>query len=218
MSSNSINEASFSDLEKIVSCHRLAFPTTLSSRLGKTVSRKALEWYIGHDNQFLLWLEENGKCVGYVGGMISDGTQVHGSASSMIQHTFKEATLALAIRPWLWFHPEIISRYKLIAKNVYFKLIGYNRSMKNRKRHVHVEPHVGLVVIGVHPDNQGKGYGAKLLKAFEAKVFELGYKKMTLTVLADNQQAIKSYRQNGWVISQKKGKSVSMQKDVSITS
>lgn len=213
-----IREAVLADLEKIVRCHQLAFPKTLSSRLGQNVSWKTLQWYVGHPKRFLLWIEERNRCVGYVGGMVSDGSQVHGSASSMIQHAFKDAVIALVIRPWLWFHPEILSRYKLILKNLYFKSIGYNKPMKNRKNHIPTEPHVGLVVIGVHPDSQGKGYGSLLLKAFERKVHELGYNKMSLTVLADNQPAIKSYSQSGWVIFQKKGKSVSMQKEFKVIS
>lgn len=209
-----VRESGLSDLEKIVHCHQLAFPRTLSTRLGQRVSLKSLQWYIGHPKRFLLWIDNQGQCVGYVGGMVSDGSQVHGSASSMIQYAFKEVVLALAIRPWLWFHPEILLRYKLIFKNLYFKVIGYNKPMKDRMRHLPTEPHVGLVVIGVHPDYQGKGYGSLLLKSFEQKVHELGYKKMLLTVLADNQVAIRSYSQNGWVIFQNKGKSVSMQKEV----
>lgn len=209
-----IRQATQRDLSLIVKCHRLAFPDTLSSRLGERVSYRTLQWYINDPKRFLLLIEENGVCIGYVGGMISDGHQIHGSASSMIQHAFSEAAIALLIRPWLWFHPELRSRYRLIAKNIYFKITGYKTPMKDRKNHKPTEPYVGLVVIGVHPQHQGKGYGSLLLKAFEQKVMELGFSKMSLTVLADNAQAIKSYAMNGWTTVRQDGKSVNMQKVV----
>ncbi|MBX2963382.1 MAG: GNAT family N-acetyltransferase [Cyclobacteriaceae bacterium] len=210
-------EALAIDLDKIVKCHRSAFPGTLSSLLGKNVSYRTLEWYIDNPKSFLLWIEQEGVCIGYAGGMISDGSQVHGSASSMIQYAFKDAALALIVRPWLWLHPELVSRYKLILKNIYFKITGFKKPMKDRKNHSATEPHVGLVVIGVHPQHQGKGYGSLLLKAFQEKVVELGFSKMSLTVLAENSQAIKSYMSNGWLVYKHSGKSVSMQKRVTIT-
>lgn len=213
-----IREAALPDLEKIAKCHHAAFPKALSTRLGKKVIRKMVEWYIVDPKRFLLWIEKNGQCVGYIGGMVSDGSQVHGSASGMIQYAFSEVVSALVVRPWLWFHPEIVSRYKLILKNIYFRIIRYNKSYQERKLNTPIVPHVGLVVVGVHPAFHGKGYGALLLDAFERKAIELGYNRMTLTVMKCNHQAIKSYKRNGWIVSEYKGKSLSMQKMISVNS
>lgn len=200
------------DLKWIVPCHLAAFPKTLSSRMGLKVSWRTLQWYVCDAKRFMLWINREGKCVGYVGGMICDGMQVHGSASSMIQHAFKASIFALIIRPWLWFHPELRSRYRLIAKNLYFKIIGYKKPMRDRKNHKPSEPYVGLVVIGVHPEHQGKGYGSQLLKAFEQKASELGYSRMTLSVLPNNSQAITAYKQNGWFLCKENRKSLTMEK------
>ena len=209
-----IKEAKRDDLKVIVKCHRKAFPNALSSMLGQEVSYRILEWYIGSSARFLLWVEEGDQCIGYAGGMILNGSEAHGSASSMIQYSFKKIFFALLTRPWLWLHPNILSRYPLIIKNLYFKIRRYNNPSNRHRRNIPVIPHVGLVVIGVSPNKQGRGYGSLLLKAFEEKVKSLGYFRMSLTVLASNKVAIKSYLTNGWKIMRENSKSVNMYKNL----
>lgn len=210
-----VRRATEADLQMILECHIAAFPKALSSRLGSRVVRKMLQWYLGHSHRFLLWLGNGHQCLGYVGGSISDGTQVHGSASSMIQHSFYETVIALLLRPWLWFHPELLSRYRLILKNVYFKIARYNRPLMNRKHAMPIEPYVGLVVIGVQPRQHGKGYGSMLLRAFEETSFEMGHRRMLLTVLSANSQAIRAYERNGWTILTRESTAVKMEKTIS---
>ena len=78
------------------------------------------------------------------------------------------------------------------------------------------EPYAGLVVIGTRPDFQGKGYGSMLLQEFEKNVVQRGFKKMILTVNADNDKAIKSYQRNGWTITNLSGKSATMSKHINV--
>ena len=59
---------------------------------------------------------------------------------------------------------------------------------------------MGLVVIGVLPEYQGKGYGTILLKEFEKRAIEKGFKRIHLSVSKDNKQAVAAYRKSGWVI------------------
>ncbi len=206
-----IVQATHTNLSNIAACHRKAFPTTLSSKLGEALTVKMLSWYLNSSKRFLFYLSENNECVGYCGGMISDGTQIHGSASSMIQHSFSNVVSALIIRPWLWVHPELVSRYRLIMKNIYFKATGYNKPQAERAK-LPIKPHTGLVVIGVDPQYQGRGYGTVLLQEFERITREKGIYKMMLTVMSDNFQAIKAYEKNGWTMHEVKVKSTSMVK------
>lgn len=206
--------ATETNLAKIAECHRRAFPDALSSRLGQALVFKMLSWYLNSPKRFLFYLSENDKCVGYCGGMVSDGTQVHGSASGMIQHSFRDAFYALLIRPWLWVHPDVVSRYKLIFKNLYFKITGYSKPQLERTQ-LPIEPHVGLIVIGVDPDYQGRGYASILLREFERVSREKGIYKVLLTVLSENRQAIKAYEKNGWSILEANPKSTMMAKYLS---
>lgn len=202
------------DLSLIASCHIHAFPATLSSQLGISLVRKMLSWYLDSPKRFLFYIEIGNRCVGYCGGMISDGTQIHGSASGMIQHSFKDAFRALLVRPWLWFHQDLRSRYKLILKNIYFKITRYNTPVSSRSAHP-IEPHAGLIVIGVGPAYQGQGYASILLKEFERITREQGIVKMMLTVLTTNEQAIIAYRKSGWVVFETNPKSTLMIKNLS---
>jgi ribosomal protein S18 acetylase RimI-like enzyme len=73
------------------------------------------------------------------------------------------------------------------------------------------EPRVGLVVIGVDPAFQGKGYGSLLLKEFERRaVEEYSIKNLQLTVLVNNEQAIRAYEKNGWHRESSNGRSLNM--------
>lgn len=209
-----IQVATPDDLNIIASCHVKAFPTTLSSRLGIPLVKKMLGWYLDSPKRFLLYIKINNTCIGYCGGTISDGTQVHGSASGMIQHSFKDAFRALLARPWLWFHADLRSRYTLILKNIYFKITNYNKPASSRTTQP-VEPHAGLIVIGVDPAYQGQGYASILLKDFERVSCEKGISKMMLTVLTSNGQAIKAYQKNGWMVFEAGQKSTLMVKYLS---
>lgn len=195
------------DLKKIALCHRSAFPRSLSSKMGVKYLTKMIEWYLSDEKKFLFHLEADGQCVGYCGGMVNDETQRMGSASGMFQYSFNEALKSIALRPWLIFHKELISKYKLIIKNIKMrfkndrKIIVQNPiNTKGQKQ----EPVTGLVVIGVSLIHQGKGYGSILLKEFENKTRHLNIHKMALTVKSSNQQAINSYERNGWMIDKKK--------------
>lgn len=210
-----IRNAKFADLHAIAECHRKAFPRTLSSAMGTRYLCKMLEWYLVDDRAFLFFIEENGVCCGYCGGLKFDGTFTFGSASSMIQHSFGPAVKAFVLKPWLLFHPEFLSKYKLVAKNVYkriSRILGIRPSRISNRTESIPEPHAGLIVIGVHPDFQGKGYGSLLLSEFEVRAAEFGFENLRLTVRSDNHKAIRAYERNGWVVTSASQNSTSMQK------
>jgi len=202
------------DLTSLAKCHRAAFPKALSSVMGQQYVEKMLEWYLVDDRAFLFLLEEDNQIVGYCGGLKFDGTARVGSASSMIQHSYLQAVRTFLTRPWLFFHAEFIPKYKLAAKNVW-RRIKNTLSLAQKVKpvpHYLPPPHTGLIVIGVHPGVQGKGYGSRLLQEFERVSISLGYKAMMLTVRPDNHKAIKSYLRNGWIVTQEKGNSTTMEK------
>jgi ribosomal protein S18 acetylase RimI-like enzyme len=192
-------------------CHIDAFPNSLSSKMGLKYLEKMLSWYLESPNGLLFHNEENHIVKGYCGGIIVDGTLVVGSASSMTQHSFWAGAQALTLRPWLLFHPELLRKYKFVFRNLGYRFISPKKDLKISKRQEH-DPYTGLVVIGVDPKFQGQGIGQILLKEFEGRTRKMGFKRMKLTVKADNEQAIGAYEKSGWEIYSNDGKSVGMQK------
>ena len=209
-----IQAADFKDLRQIAKCHREAFPGSLSSQLGLKYAMKMLEWYLSTPKAFLIFIQEKSECVGYCGGMIVDGTLPHGSASSMAQYSFHQALQSLLVRPWLLMHYEFLSRYKLVLRNIFFKISKLFFRMEVRSAKEPQEPYASLIVIGVRPSHQGKGYGTMLLNEFEALCRKKGLKKLSLTVKSDNAKAIRSYTNNKWIISAKKEMTTSMVKRI----
>ncbi len=206
-----------SDLSALARCHLAAFPESLATALGQRYCFRMLSWYLSTDKTFLFHIEdEQGRCAGYCGGMISDGSLGTGSASGMAQHTFKAALWAFATHPWVFFHPEVRAKWPLLWKNLLMKL-GLRKKVHfspEQAQRMAKDPHAGLVVIGVDPAFQGKGYGSLLLKEFERRALEdYGIRKLQLTVLADNAQAIRAYERNGWVRGEVKGGSLEMGKE-----
>ena len=202
------------DLLQVANCHLAAFPHSLASALGQRYAAGMLSWYLSTDKTFLFHIEdETGRCAGYCGGMISDGSLGTGSASGMAQHTFRAAVWAFVAHPWVLFHPEVRAKWPLLRKNLLMKL-GLRRRVhfsSEQKEKMAKEPQVGLVVIGVDPTYQGKGYGSALLKEFERRAVEVyGIRKLQLTVRADNAAAIRAYERNGWSLDSERGGSVCM--------
>ena len=131
----------------------------------------------------------------------------------MAQHTFRAAIRAFLTHPWVLFHPEVRAKWPVLWKNILMKL-GLRKRVHfspEQKEKMAREPQVGLVVIGVDPSYQGKGYGSVLLKEFERRAVDVyGIRKLQLSVLANNAQAIRAYERNGWVRHRQQGKSLSM--------
>jgi ribosomal protein S18 acetylase RimI-like enzyme len=201
------------DLGRIAQCHRKAFPKTLSTAMGEKYVEKMLEWYLVDDRAFIFFLEENGNCIGYCGGLKYDGKVPVGSASSMIQHSYHAAVSAMLTRPWLFFHPEFLKKYRLAFKNIWRRMrnrLGYTK--KINPPNSSIPAHTGLIVIGVDPVYQGKGYGGMLLQEFERISNELGYDHLMLTVRSNNIQAIRSYQRNGWITTESNSTSTTMAK------
>jgi ribosomal protein S18 acetylase RimI-like enzyme len=208
-----IDKPEAAHLPAIAACHRKAFPRALSSAMGQAYVEKMLEWYLVDKRAFLFFSEENGTCTGYCGGLVADGKVVVGSASSMIQHSFRAAVNAILFRPWLLFHIEFGRKYRLIIKNIWRRLRkqmdmpGVKSSPSGK-----VVPRTGLIVIGVDPAYRGRGIATELLKEFERQSRLRGYQNMMLTVRSDNFAAIRAYERSGWYKTVEHHGSITMEK------
>lgn len=204
------------DLNALVHCHRLAFPDALSTKLGRRFCSKMLSWYIESARGILFHLEHEGKIPGYVGGIMIREPGLPGAATSITQHSFRVFVLAFLIRPWLIFHPENLKRISFIWRNIKLKLRSGGKSSNTSVQDVSqiFIPSMGLMVIGVLPEHQGKGYGSFMLKEFESRARKEGFRKISLSVHKDNHQAITAYRRNGWTVGREDSSGLYMFKDL----
>lgn len=211
-----IANSSEKDLKNLACCHRSAFPKSLSSKLGLNYCMKMLSWYIEDNRGELFHLEESGKILGYCGCIKITMPGKYGSATSIFQYSFKVLIISLIIRPWLICHPEVIRRLPFIWRNIKIKLglTKSNYKLKNDSYSDNFMPSMGLVVIGVLPEFQGKGYGSLLLQEFEKRAREKGFRQVHLSVKKDNKQAISVYLKNGWKIGSSREDEISMFKSL----
>jgi ribosomal protein S18 acetylase RimI-like enzyme len=178
-----------------------------------------LSWYLSSDKTFIFHAtDDEGRCAGYCGGIVSDGVLNTGSASGMAQYTFWHGVWAFLTHPWVLFHPEVRAKFPLLRNNLLMKLgirprVHFSPEQRNTMAR---DPHVGLVVIGVDPKFQGRGIGSLLLQEFERRAALLGLSKMQLTVRSDNVQAIRAYERNGWVREREAEGSLSMVKRIDL--
>lgn len=206
-----IIETSHKEILVVAKCHRAAFPNSFSSQLGTVYVAKMLSWYLDTEKAFIFHLEKNGKVIGYCGGIVNDGTLPTGAASGMTQFSMGAAIKALLLRPWLFFHPELMKRYRFLWRNLKMKFGLYHPELETQKKKDSLQS-IGLVVIGVDPKFHGKGYGSKILQTFEKYGTRNNIPNLYLTVKADNYKAIKSYEKNGWKRRRSENNSLSMTK------
>lgn len=203
-------------IRKIAKCHIAAFPETLSSKLGIDFVSAMMQWYLSAPNKFLFYVEENGIVQGYCGGFLVDGSDAFGSGSGMTQFGFNSAIFSFLRKPWLLFHPEVRNKYAFILTNIKRKLgLKKEQPTTAAKPAIKEQPlTAGLVVIGVLPRLQQKGLGTLLQQEFERKAREMGALRLQLSVRQINERAIRSYKRNGYYISEETGPSFVMQKDL----
>lgn len=200
----------FEDLNKIVDCHKSAFPNTLSSKLGYTFIHKMMEWYIVSERGVLFHLvNENDEIMGYCGGIITKTPGLHGAVSSISQYSFNTFVIAYLKKPWLFLHYENLKKIPQIFKNILIKF-GF-RKINTKQSSGFFSPFMGLIVIGLQEKFQGKGSGAIILSEFEKRGRNTkGIKKLQLSVKPENFNAIKAYKKNGWQIDIESENSVRM--------
>lgn len=209
-----IVKSTVNDLSKIALCHRKAFSESLSSQLHKPFTMKMLSWYLDDDRGVLFHVQDDEAIVGYCGAIRTHSPGLPGSSTSMAQYSFKAMLNALALKPWLIFHPENLKRIPHIKRNILWKLGLKKKNKLSVQSNEDFVPFWGLVVIGVDPAYQGKGIGSMLLQEFERLAKQDGVPRINLSVKKENNKAIKSYERNGWQILSSNLDSLTMYKNL----
>jgi len=188
-----------------------SFPDSFGTKLGFNYTKKSLEWFLAGDNRFLFHIADEDRVMGYCGGFQSTALG-DGSTSGMMQYAMKEAAVGMIKKPWLFFNKDVLRFYPLIIKNIFKKIAGKKKkaiAVNKISNKINV---IGLVVIGVHPDNRGKGCFELLMQHFEEICKQLNASKMILSVKASNTRAIKAYRKAGWSTGMQTIKAIEMYK------
>ena len=210
-----IEFATRNDLPVIARIHAQAFPASFSTQLGQKYREKMLEWYFSTTKTFILVAKESdGKILGYVTGMVRDGTLKTGSSSGMAQHSFNQGMASLAMRPWLLFHKEIRGKFSFILRNLKARFSSKKPATSPVSK-APVEAKIGLVIIAVSHEAAGKGVGSALIAGFESVAVEKYHiHSVYLTVESDNARAIKTYEKSGWMQSGRDGHSCYYEKSL----
>ncbi|MHC1731088.1 MAG: GNAT family N-acetyltransferase [Bacteroidales bacterium] len=195
-------DSNANDLDLIVHIQMSAFPESLSTLLGKRFTKKMLSWYIESDRGVMFHIYDQGSVLGFIGGIMTRHPGMPGAATCITQHSFNAFVQAFLLRPWLIFHTENLKRFSFIVKNICLKLgwKGSNRISFASDPAKSFVPFMGLVVIGVLPEQQGKGFGSILLREFEKRALREGFHRINLSVKKSNHQAIDAYKKNDWRI------------------
>ncbi len=76
--------------------------------------------------------------------------------------------------------------------------------------------HASLLSIAVAPEMRGSGVAMKLIRCFERSVVEKGLSRVSLTVLADNERAIRFYEKAGWVVLKRNSRTVRLFRELRV--
>jgi hypothetical protein len=206
-----------SDLKKIAKCRIAAFPDSLSSKLGTAFVSKMLSMYL-EKNNFIISLETNNECMGFVTALVPENEHACSTRES-INFTFNDLLIGLLSKPWLFFHPIVLREYKVGIEMVKKKFKAKFKQVESPKPDLsslapEIINSVGLIDIAVQPKFQGKGYSTILLGAFESHCLKIGKHRMHLSVKPGNQNAIRSYKKNGWILFLSEPKQLNFYKEV----
>ena len=185
------------DLKAIAHLHRQAFPKSSLTLLGEGVVQKYYKWQlVGPHQCFALGAFVRNELSGFVFSGVFCGAM-----SGFLAKNKAQLVMALFIRPWLFFHPEIQQKIKRALKIIKksSKQSEPKLSPENAKKSF------GILSIAVAPHLRGKGLGFLLMEEAEKKAKNDGFHQMHLTVEGSNQQAVLFYERQGWSKKMDKG-------------
>lgn len=171
------------DLDTVVSIHMQAFPGFFLTRLGSKFLKLMYEAFAQDDASVFVIVAKAGAVVGFATGAAQQNTQVRRMAGK------RAVRLALAIFPALCKSPIEI------AKHLFYKLFSMDG-------HPTVDADsVILRSIAVSNVSLGTGAAVELLRFFECKVKEGGYRSVTLTTdAAANERVNNFYHKAGYFV------------------
>lgn len=211
---DSVREATQSDLRDIVAIHKKAFPEYFLTNLGDVVLRRYYEAYLQHSDALNVVASLDGKVCAFISGIYRQ---------TNVLQTFYKSNLACVFFTVLYklltLNPVIIKGLSIrlghvtLAIKARFSGAASLASEKPLSDGAQSERQIGrLVSIAALPEVQGRKISSKMLRFFEEQLKERGTNEVRLCVNADNGRAIQFYRKSGWTMIEDKGTELSFSK------
>jgi len=179
------------DLPEVLAVHGEAFADAMNVRMGPAYLRVFFRWFLRAPRAVALVARVDGRVAGYV-----VGDRV-GYQRALNLRLIPRALPALLLRPGLLLRPDIQAVIRARARLA----LGLAPASPPSAWPVAPplpEPVISLVGIGVAGAARGRGVGAALMTAFEARARALGYRSARLSVYDDNERAHALYARAGW--------------------
>ena len=180
------------DLLEVARIHCAAFPASALTALGVEAVRRYYAWQLDgpHEVSAYAALRETQLVGFYFGGLF------RGALSGFLANERRYLAWRLATHPWLMLNPLFRERLQTGWRALRKKWRSAPASTSAPKT---APPRqFGILAIAVHPATQGLGAGQLLMNHAESQARAQHYTEMQLSVLTDNQQAIRFYERLGW--------------------
>ncbi len=166
-----ITFAHLEDVGPLTTLHYKCFTEKdhIAMKFGRAFIVSAYKWFVTSPKTFVLIAKQEAELVGFTA--VSDGPY----NGPMLRAGWREVSAAVALRPWLAFHPELIQRFM--------------RSLFARSKDAESDKVAHIAFTGVDPQFQGMGIGKALKKASIRTCRERGMKAIITGVKVINIRA-----------------------------
>lgn len=178
-------------VREVSDLHMNAFKGSMNTRLGNVYLQRFFDWFVRLEHGIslvgILKTAETEQIVGYVVGAPLD----YGKALN--RDLFWVAAWNTVIRPWLFLNRQF-------RENVSARIGSFGKTSKVPSFQVELPaPAMSLVGLAILPSFQGKGFGKKMLRAFEDQAGTLQVRSLRLSVFPENSAARCAYEKCGWL-------------------
>ena len=170
-------------------CHSVSFPGRFMTEMGQKWLSALYAFFINHvDGISYVAMDASRTVIGFVVG-----------GNKNIRPQFLQYALIRYPHIILWkFLCKSMVRKTLLAelaKKLHRKEKKARAGLSNRE-----DPKEcgSLLSICVMPEYQGSGIAGELIEAFQSACAEEGYDRLELSVVSENERAIKFYKKHGW--------------------
>jgi len=172
------------DLIRVGELHRVAFPGSLSSRLG----RRYHEWLLANPRTISVVAVDGPRIVGFTHGA------PEGYATRLHRELFWHLVAAVASRPWTVVRGDFIHQVPARLGH----LLGRHRGADRTESERGATATSAGICVAVDPDYRGRGVGRRLVAARTERAFAFGFDRVSASVSEENLASRRLFESLGW--------------------